>query len=99
MTTKERTLLFNIAVAIYNIILGLVIEGFLIFACWFILIGLPEESQKSVPVNVLLPFILIIGLIAAISISRNTVIWALDRFDLRDKLDPKLSKRYPRKHL
>ena len=97
MTIKERTWLFNICVGIFNILLGLIIEGFLIFSCFFLLAGLSEEAQQSVPVNVLLPFILIIGLFAAVAISRWCVIWALDKFNLRDKLDHKLTRRYPKK--
>lgn len=97
MTISERTFLFNIIVGLFNIVLGLLIEGFLVFSCWFILIGFSEEVQQSVPVNVILPFILIIGLFASIAISRNCVIWALDKFDLRDKLDQNLTKRYPKK--
>ena len=97
MTKKELTLLFNICVGIFNILLGLIIEGFLIFACLFILYGLPEQAQQSVPVNVLLPFILIVGLFSSMAISRRCVIWAIDKFDLRDRLDSKLTSRYPKK--
>lgn len=97
MTIGERTLLFNVIIILFNIILGLIVEGFLIFGSWFLLIGFSEETQQSIPVNVLLPFILIIGLFACMAISRKCVIWALDKFDLREKLDPKLVKRYPKK--
>ncbi|MBR0031687.1 MAG: hypothetical protein IJP61_05320 [Treponema sp.] len=97
MTRKERTFVFNICVGIFNIILGLVIEGFLIFSCMFIIAGLSEEAQQSIPVTVLLPFVLIIGLFASIAISRKSIIWFLDKFDYREKLDPALSAKYQRK--
>lgn len=99
MTIKERTFVFNICVGIFNIILGITIEGFMIFGSMFLLMGLSEEAQQSVPVNVILPFILIIGLFASIAISRQCIIWVLDKFDLRNRLDPKLSRRYPKKLL
>ncbi len=99
MTKSERTLLFNIIVGLFNIVIGLLIEGFLILAGYILLADLTPEARESVPVNVLLPFVLLIGLIAAMSISRSCVIWALDKFNLREKLDSNLLKRYPRKKL
>lgn len=97
MTIGERTLLFNIGVIIFNIILGLIIEGFLVFGCLFLLMGLSTEVQNSIPMTVVLPFILIVGFFACVAISRRCVTWAIDRFDLRDKLDQNLVKRYPKK--
>ncbi len=97
MTRKERTFVFNICVGIFNILLGLLIEGTLIFGCMFLLSGLSEESQQSVPVSVLLPFVLIVGLFASVAISRKCIIWFLDKFDYREKLDPGLSAKYQRK--
>ena len=97
MTVGERTLLFNICVIVFNVVLGLLIEGFLIFSLLFFLAGASESVQQSVPVGVVLPFVLIVGLFACIAISRKCVIWAIDRFDLREKLDSKLTARYPRK--
>ena len=99
MTKSERTFWFNIAVGIFNIIVGLLIEGFLILAGYIFLADLSEEARDSVPVNVILPFVLLIGLIASVSISRSCIIWALDKFNLREKLDPNLIKRYPKKRL
>ena len=97
MTRKERTFVFNICVGIFNIVLGLLIEGTLVFGCMFLLAGLPEAAQQSVPVSVILPFILIIGLFAAVAISRRCILWFLDKYDFREKLDPSLSAKYQRK--
>ena len=97
MTRRERTLIFNVCVGIFNIALGLLVEGTLIFCCMVLMKGLSPEAQQSVPVSAILPFILIVGLFAAIAISRVCIIWFLDTFGFRDKLDPNLSARYPKK--
>lgn len=97
MTTSERTLVFNICLGIFNIALGLLICGFLIFGSMFILAGMSESARESVPVSVILPFILIAGLFASMAISRSAVIFVLDKFDLRQKLDQKMTSRYPSK--
>ena len=96
MTIGERTLLFNICVIIFNIVLGLCIEGFLVFSCFFFMQGFSKEVQQSIPVTVVLPFILLVGFFACVAISRRCVTWAIDRFNLRDKLDQNLLNRYPK---
>ena len=95
MTRGERTFIFNICVLVLNILIGTVIEVFIIFASAFILAGAPESIRQSAPVSVILPFLLLAGLLCAIAVSRLCIIRALDKFDLRDKLDPKLVTRYP----
>ncbi|MCR5124665.1 MAG: hypothetical protein K6B43_05665 [Treponema sp.] len=97
MTIGERTFFFNLGVIVFNIVLGLIIEGFLVFGCLFLLMGFSSEVQNSIPVGVVLPFILIIGFFACVAISRRCVTWVIDKFDLRDKLDQNLIKRYPKK--
>ncbi len=97
MTIGERTFFFNLGVIVFNIVLGLIIEGFLVFGCLFLLMGFSSEVQNSIPVGVVLPFILIIGFFACVAISRRCVTWGIDKFDLRDKLDQNLVKRYPKK--
>jgi len=99
MTIGERTFIFNICVGIFNIILGLLICGFLVIGIFFVLDGFSEETRQSGFMNALLPFILIAGFFSSVAISRKCVIWVLDKFNLRDKLDPKLVSRYPKKNL
>lgn len=96
MTIGERTFVFNIFVMLFNIVLGLIIEGFLLFSCFFLMQGFSPEVQQSIPVTVVLPFILLVGFFACVAISRRCVTWAIDRFNLRDKLDQNLLKRYPK---
>lgn len=93
MTVSERTTYFNIIVGIFNIILGLAIEFALIGSCFLILARFPE-SAGSIPVNVLLPFVLFAGVIIAMMISIKCVTWAIKTFNLQDKLDQKVVKRY-----
>lgn len=93
MTKKERTTLFNICVGLFNILLGLIIEGALIGGCFLILAIIPN-SADSIPTNVLLPFVLFAGLIIAMMISIKVVTWAIIKFNLQDKIDPKAVKRY-----
>lgn len=97
MTVKERTLLFNVCVGVFNIALGLLICGILIVLCSLALNALGEKAVSGAPTNLLLPFILITGLFVSIAVSRKLVIYVLDRFDLRGRLDPKMTSRYPSK--
>lgn len=98
MTVKERTTLFNVCVGIFNIVLGLLLETILIAGCFFILARIPNPGE-SIPVNVILPFVLFAGLILAMMISIKCVTWAINKFNLEDKLDPKAVKRYIKKDL
>jgi hypothetical protein len=96
MTKKERTFLFNICVILYNILIGLAVTAVLLISLLFFLAENPNLSE-SVFVQIALPIILLIGLIAAMSISVHTVGWAIKKFHLEDKLDPKVVSRYQKK--
>ena len=96
MTTKERTFLFNICVIIYNIVIGLLIEAVLLISLLFFLAEHPNLSE-SVFSQIALPVLLLIGLVAAMAISVHTVGWAIRKFHLEDKLDPKVVSRYQKK--
>lgn len=98
MTIKERTTYFNILVGIFNIVLGLVIEFALIGASFVFLSKFPN-SAESIPVSVLLPFILFAGLIIAMFISINVISWVITHFNLQDKLDQKVVRRYVKESL
>ena len=96
MTTKERSFLFNLCVIVYNILIGLAVTVVLLISLMFFLTENPNLSE-SIFVQIALPIILLIGLIAAMSISVHTVSWAIKKFHLEDKLDPKLVSRYQKK--
>ena len=96
MTKKERTFLFNICVILYNILIGLAVTAVLLISLLFFLAENPNLSE-SVFVQIALPIILLIGLIAAMSISVHTVGWVINKFHLEDKLDPKIVSRYQKK--
>lgn len=96
MTKKERTFLFNLCVIIYNIFIGLAVTAVLFISLMFFLAENPNLSE-SLFVQIALPIILLIGLIAAMSISVHTVSWAIKKFHLEDKLDPKVISRYQKK--
>ncbi len=96
MTKKERTLLFNLCVIVYNILIGLAVTAVLFISLLFFLAENPNLSE-SIFVQIALPIILLIGLIAAMSISVHTVGWAIKKFHLEDKLDPKVVSRYQKK--
>ncbi|WP_147615253.1 hypothetical protein [Treponema pectinovorum] len=93
MTCSERTTIFNIAVGLYNIILGLLIE-FLLVGTSFLLLSSFPAMANSIPVNVALPFILFAGIIIAMILSMKTITWAIKKFNLKDKVDYKAIKRY-----
>ena len=96
MTKKERTFLFNLCVIVYNIFIGLAVTAVLFISLMFFLAENPNLSE-SIFVQIALPIILLIGLIAAMSISVHTVSWAIRKFHLEDKLDPKVVNRYQKK--
>ncbi|MBQ9622233.1 MAG: hypothetical protein IJJ71_12035 [Treponema sp.] len=93
MTKKERTFVFNICVLLYNLVLGLVIEGFLFLAVIF-LISKNQNLAESIFSQIALPLVLLAGLITAMAISVKTVGWFIKKFNLEDKLDEKLVSRY-----
>lgn len=93
MTKKERTLVFNLCVILYNLVLGLLIEGFLFLAVIF-LISKNQNLAESVFSQIALPLVLLAGLITAMAISVKTVGWFIKKFNLEDKLDEKLVSRY-----
>lgn len=96
MTQKERTNLFNLCVILFNIFLGLFIEVILVAVLFLFLQNKPELGE-SVSIQVILPILLLIGLIVAMSISVKTVSWAIEKFNLTDKLDPKVVSKYQKK--
>ena len=96
MTTKERTFVFNICVILYNIVIGLLVEAVILIALLFFFAEHPNLSE-NVFGQVALPLLLLIGLIAAMSISVHTVSWVIQKFNLSDKLDPKVVSRYQKK--
>ena len=96
MTIKERTFLFNICVIIFNIVIGLFVEGILLISLLFFFSENPNVSE-TIFGQLVLPIVLLIGLIAAMSISVHVVSWAIQKFNLTDKLDSKVVMRYRKK--
>lgn len=95
MTIKERTFLFNLCVIIYNIMLGLIVEG--IFFFLFLLFIAKTNNQnmgESIYIQIALPVMMLVGLIIAIVISTKTVGWFIRKFKLEDKLDKKVIDHY-----
>lgn len=95
MTKQERTFIFNILVIIFNVIIGLAVELALIAILFGALLKIPGVAD-SFPVQVILPFLLLAGLIIAMVISVKCVTWAIKTFKLTDKIDQKIIKRYIR---
>ena len=96
MTKKERTFVFNLCVIIFNIIIGLLVEGILLISLLFFFTDHPNMSENIFG-QIALPVVLLIGLIAAMSISVHVVGWVIQKFNLSDKLDPKVVSRYQKK--
>lgn len=93
MTIKERTNLFNLCVIVFNVVLGLFVEGIVIALLFLVLHSNPNLGESTFT-QVALPFVLLIGLIIAMSISVKTISWAIVKFNLQDKLDPKVVSKY-----
>lgn len=96
MTIKERTFVFNLCVILYNILIGLIVEAVILVSLLFAFTEHPNLSENLFG-QIALPILLLIGLIAAMSISVHTVGWAIKKFHLEDKLDPKVISRYQKK--
>ena len=63
MTTKERTFLFNICVILYNILLGLIVEG--VFFFLFLLFIAKTNNQnmgESIYIQIALPVMMLFHL-------------------------------------
>lgn len=93
MTIKERTNLFNLCVIIFNVVLGLLVEGVVIGLLILVLRANPNLGESTFT-QVALPLVLLIGLIIAMSISVKVISWAIVKFNLTDKLDPKVVSKY-----
>ena len=95
MTTKERTFLFNICVILYNILLGLIVEG--VFFFLFLLFIAKTNNQKmgeSIYIQIALPVMMLVGLIIAIVISTKTVGWLIKKYHLENKKKKKVIEHY-----
>ena len=77
MTKKERTFVFNICVLLYNLVLGLVIEGFLFLAVIF-LISKNQNLAESIFSQIALPLVLLAGLITAMCLGLTSIIALLN---------------------
>lgn len=93
MTKIYRTLIFNLLVGLFNIVLGLAIEFVLIGGSFIFLARFPAIAG-GISVNVLLPILLFAGIILAMIISMKTISWAVKKFNLQDKVDHKAIRRY-----
>lgn len=96
MTQKERTTIFNLIVILFNIATGLIVEVIVIGMLFFVLHSNPNLGE-SVPMQVILPIMLLIGLIMAMTLSVKTVSWAIEKFNLEGKIDPKIVSKYQKK--
>lgn len=93
MTTKERSLLFTVLTSVCNIIITLVIELVLLGALFVLFHSVPSLAQ-SLPVQILIPFVLIAGLFISLAIFSKFAGWVIRIFKLEDKIDEKIVTRY-----
>lgn len=93
MTIKERTNLFNLCVIVFNVVLGLLVEG-IVIGLLILVLRTNQNLGESTFVQVAIPLVLLIGLIIAMSISVKVISWAIVKFNLIDKLDPKVVSKY-----
>ena len=67
MTLKERSLLFTVLTSICNIVITLIVEILLLIAFFMLLRSIPQLAN-SLPVQIVIPFVLIAGLIISLMI-------------------------------
>ncbi|MBQ3965777.1 MAG: hypothetical protein II684_02960 [Treponema sp.] len=93
MTLKERSLLFTVLTSICNIVITLIVEILLLVALFMLLRSVPSLSS-SMPVQIIIPFILIAGLFISLMIFARFAGWVIKTFHLEDKIDEKIVNRY-----
>lgn len=93
MTVKERSLLFTVLTSVCNIVITLAIE-LLLLAALFVLLRSVPALANSLPVQVLIPFVLIAGLFISLAVFARFAGWVIRAFNLADKLDEKIVNRY-----
>lgn len=94
MTIKTRSSLFIFFGMIVNIVITIAIIAVLtIGVLMFLLKGL-HLTTESLGLQVILPFVFIIGLIIGITLYTRLAGWVIRTFHLEDKLSADLVKRY-----
>ena len=96
MTKKERTNIFNLCVIIFNIAIGLTVE-LVVLGCIMLMLKANPNLGETMPMQVILPILLLAGLFVAMSLSIRTISWVIQKFNLADKLDQKVVSRYQKK--
>ncbi|MBQ7158656.1 MAG: hypothetical protein IJS09_04415 [Treponema sp.] len=93
MTLKERSLLFTVLTSICNIVITLIVEILLLIAFFMLLRSIPQLAN-SLPVQIVIPFVLIAGLIISLMIFAKFAGWIIRTFKLENKIDSKIVNRY-----
>ena len=93
MTVKERSLLFTVLTSICNIIITLAVEILLLVLLFMLLRSVPSLAD-SMPVQILIPFVLIAGLFISLMIFARFAGWIIKTFHLEGKIDDKIVNRY-----
>ncbi len=93
MTVKERSLLFTVLTSICNIVITLIVEILLLLALFMLLRSVPALAN-SMPVQILIPFVLIAGLFISLMIFARFAGWIIKSFHLEGKIDDKIVNRY-----
>jgi uncharacterized membrane protein len=90
---KHRSTIFMIVASIIEIIVTLIIMvGLYIFAAW--LIYKVFKSVSPVPFQIAYPLIFILGMVLGFIIYKRIVRFGIDKFNLKDKLQPDIIDHY-----
>jgi len=93
MTLKERSLLFTVLTSVCNIVITLIVE-ILLLVIFFMLLRAMPQLANSMPVQIIIPFVLIAGLFISLMIFAKFAGWVIRAFKLEGKIDQKIVDRY-----
>lgn|SRR5574344_2536949 len=94
MTIKNRSYLFIFIGMLVNIIITIAIVAALSIGSLLLMLRVFKLPTDSIVIQVLLPFIFIIGLVLGLICYTRLAGWVIRTFHMEDKLTPDLVRRY-----
>lgn len=90
---KKNTIIFSIAVGVFNFIfmIALLVALFIVAV---LVIYKVFNFSSSLPLHIVMPFILAAGLILDIILSVKIIRFIIVKFDLKDKINKKIADQY-----
>lgn len=94
MTIKSRSYLFVFIGMIVNIIITITIVAALTIGVLLLMLRVMHVPTDSIALQVVLPFVFIIGLVLGLMCYTRLASWVIRTFHMENKLTPDLVRRY-----